>query len=137
MKRFNHFFETQSEYSTIFLRIVTGWRCVAPAWLYITGAKSFDKFSELLNTLHFPIPYIAAHVSIYVQFIGGILILLGLWTRYAAILLTIHFLIIVLTAHLHDTIVNSFAAWALLAMSVSLLFTGGGKFSIDSKIKSH
>jgi putative oxidoreductase len=135
MKKFNTFFERNVAYANILLRVIMGWRCVLPAWLFISGSKPIDKFIQLLTTLHFPVPNICAYISIYTQFVFGILIFFGLWTRPAALLMTIHFLIIVLTAHLHDDIVVSFTAWALLAMSVSLLFAGGGKFSIDSIIR--
>lgn len=131
MKKIDRFFEKRIAYANILVRIIVAWRCIVPAWLFISGAKPTDKFVQLLTSLHFPFPVISAYVSVYAQFICGALILLGLWTRAAAIISIIHFLIIILTAHIHDTIVNSFTPWALLAMSVSLLFTGGGKWSLD------
>jgi uncharacterized membrane protein YphA (DoxX/SURF4 family) len=131
MRKINSFFAARSGYANVLLRIVAAWRCVLPAWLFISGAKPMDKFVGLLTSLHFPVPTACAYISIYTQFICGLLFLLGLWTRPAALLSTVHFLIIIAAVDIHNNIITSFTAWALLAMSVTLLSAGAEKMSLD------
>lgn len=131
MRKLNHFFERRISYAPLILRVIAGWRLISPSLEYVNGKRSMTTFRDLLAALHFPFPLVSAYVSIAAQLIGGLLILVGCWTRPAALVLTINFLIIVLTAHLHDPIVKSFPAWALLAMAAALLFTGAGKLSVD------
>lgn len=137
MRKINNFFEERTGYANVLLRLVVAWRCVAPAWLFVTGEKPINKFEALLSSLHFPFPHMCAYLSIYTQFLCGILFLLGLWTRLAALVSVIHFLIIIATVDIHNNITVSFTAWALLAMSVTLLFAGAGKISLDALISKN
>lgn len=134
MKKIADFLDSKKEYGYIFLRLVFAWRLLIPVWFYFIGVKSMNVFVDLLTKLNFPFPYLSAYTSISIQFIGSLLILIGFYTRLGAFLLVLNFIIVILTAHLHDDIIKSFPAWALLAMAVSILFSGGGRFSIDTII---
>ena len=98
--------------------------------------QKLPQFVNYLTTLGFPFPTAGAFVSTYTEFIGGILLILGLWTRPTAILLIINFAVAVVLAHLiiNDTYQNTFPSANLLAVNVFLLFNGAGKHSVDARL---
>ncbi len=132
LKKLNLFFESRYAFGVIILRVVAGWRLIAGVADYAFGIKPISEVAGFFEQLHIPVPMLSATVSIYVQLVCGILFLIGLWVRPAALIMIVNFIIAILAAHTHDPIEKSFAAWALLAMSVCLLFTGGGKLSLES-----
>jgi putative oxidoreductase len=86
------------------------------------------------ESIYIPVPMISAYVSVYAQFICGILFVLGLWVRPAAIIMAFNFTVAVIAANLDKGIEKSFAAWILFAVSVLFIFTGAGKISLDKTL---
>ena len=136
MNRLDDLFERKRGYGLIFLRLVAGWRLIAGVWEYAIQSNSISEVAAFFTQLHIPLPLISAYVSVYAQLICGALFILGIWVRAAALLMIINFIVAIIAAHLTDPIVKSFSAWALLAISISLLFEGGGRLSVGGKGKS-
>ena len=132
MERLNKYFEKRKDYGAIFLRLVIGWRLIAGVLAYAIQSKPISEVSGYFTELKLPVPVAGAYLSVYAQFICGILFVIGLWVRPAAIVMVINFTIAILAAHLHDSVEKSFAAWVLLGASLFFLFNGAGKISIDS-----
>lgn len=92
------------------------------------------------------LPWLIAFLVIVIEFFGSISLILGLATRIWSSLMTLLFLGIVMTSHLqHGFFMNwfgnqqgeGFEYFILsIAMSVSLIITGSGLYSIDNKIIS-
>ena len=99
-------------------------------------AQNIPEFVAYLTGLGFPFPTPGAYLAAYTEFIGGILLLFGLWTRWASIGLIINFSVAFSMAHLatNDTYQNTFASVNLLAVSIFLLLNGPGKPSIDEGV---
>lgn len=133
MKKLNQFFETRKEYGAIFLRLIIGWRLIAGIFPYVIQSKSINEVIGFFTQLHLPVPMLSAYLSVYAQLICGILYIIGLWVRPAAIILIINFTVAIIAAHLQDSIEKSFAAWVMLAASLFFLFNGAGNISIESK----
>ncbi|WP_337878623.1 DoxX family protein [Rheinheimera sp.] len=72
------------------------------------------------------------------EFFGGLALILGLLTRPAAAALSVAMLVAIFAVHIQNGLFMSNNGYefglALLAASVSLLFSGAGKASIDSLI---
>lgn len=70
------------------------------------------------------------------EFFGGILLILGLFTRFAALNTVVIMTVGILTAHASAFFLPAGMEYALtlLAASLVLLETGGGALSFDSKI---
>ncbi|MCH8956234.1 DoxX family membrane protein [candidate division KSB1 bacterium] len=58
------------------------------------------SFLIFLQNNDFPFPTISAMTSVYVQFFGAILILIGYRIRFASFLLLINFLVAVVFVHI-------------------------------------
>jgi putative oxidoreductase len=133
----NSFFRTKHGYGLLVLRLVAGWRLIAGVWEYALRLKPISEVEGFFTQLHMPFPLAGAYLSVYAQIICGVLFIIGLWVRWAALIMIINFCIALIAAHLNDSIIKSFPAWALLAISVCLLFEGSGKVSLEKKASRH
>ena len=93
----------------------------------------FEKFLAQHGT---PMPLLGALLSVYTQFICGILILLGAFIRWASIPLILNFIAALLIAHRGDSFIGMFPALTMLAAGVLFLCEGAGKFSIDCYLRA-
>lgn len=74
------------------------------------------------------------------EFFGGIALLIGLLTRPAAVVLAFTMIVAILTVHISNGLFMSNNGYefglSLLAISVALAFSGGGRFSLDRALSS-
>lgn len=124
--------ETKLGIGLLLLRVFAGLRIIYGVIDNVISSEKMKEFEGFLTQFNFPFPNISAIVSVYVQLICGILI--GYQTKWASSLLVINFLVAIFMVHLpaNDTIEATTPAVALLVISLSLIFTGSGKFSIDN-----
>jgi putative oxidoreductase len=80
------------------------------------------------------LPYWMGIVSALSEFLGGILILLGLLTRLAAFLITINMLVAVVLVTRHHGYAGSEYALALTVIALMLFFYGAGTLSLDRRL---
>jgi putative oxidoreductase len=122
------------------LRLMFGWE------LFQTGKgklQNIDRFTEFLAHLHIPMPAANAHFVASLECVGGLLLLLGLFSRLIAIPLTINFIVAYITAD-HEALVGFFkdqdaftsaAPFLYLLVSLIILAFGPGFFSLDELIR--
>jgi len=74
------------------------------------------------------------------EFIGGLLLIIGLLVRPAALLLAITMIVAIATVHLQNGLFMSNNGYefglALLAVSIGLIFRGAGSISADSALQA-
>lgn len=126
-------FNANKHIGILVLRIFVGGRLL---YGVIDNIISWDRMIEFANFLEanaFPIPVASAVVSVYVQFFGAILLLVGYKTRLVAVLLMLNFIIAILFVHFraNDTVEDMTPALAMLFGCLTLLFTGAEKTSFD------
>ena len=95
-----------------------------------------DGFSRSLATMGVPAPRPMAALVGGTEFIGGLLILSGTFTRLAAAALSINLVVAIKLAHWKNGIVGQTGyayALALLGSFVGLLLTGPGALSVDGE----
>ena len=136
LRRLDSFFESRKEYANLFLRIVIGWRLIDGTQDNVRSWERMLEFRDFLAAHGTPFPLVAANVSVYAQFICGILYIVGWFVRPAAIVMIINFTAALLIAHIGLTFEQSFDAWMMLAGSIFFLFSGAGKISVDELSKS-
>lgn len=133
LKRLNKFFEPKKDYGVIFLRLIIGWRLVDGTQDNVFSWARMIEFRDFLEQQGVVYPLLAAVVSVYAQFICGLLYMVGLWVRPAALVMIINFIAALIIVHIGTTFQESFAALMMLFGSVFFLFYGAGKLSIDQK----
>jgi putative oxidoreductase len=80
------------------------------------------------------IPYWLGYVSAYTEFVGGILLILGLLTRFAAALVAINMLVAFVFVGIHQGFGMYNYILALAAVGIMLTFYGAGSLALDRKI---
>ena len=85
--------------------------------------------------LGLPNPILMASLAGIGELAGGFLVGVGLITRYAAAVLIVIMLVALFAAHGGKFLSEGLAAFTCLMMSASLLFSGGGKGSLDRVLK--
>lgn len=128
----NSFFEPRKQYGAIFLRVLIGWRLIYGTQDNIFSWERMIEFRNFLEQLGTPFPLLSAQLSVYAQFICGILYIIGLWVRPAAIVMIINFVCALIIAHIGTSFLETFDALVMLFGSIFFLFYGSGKISIDN-----
>ncbi|MFZ0663917.1 MAG: DoxX family protein [Acidobacteriaceae bacterium] len=93
------------------------------------------------GALHHYLRYIAAlglpwwlgYFSAFTEFAGGILLFFGLFTRPVAALVTVDMLVALFAVGIHRGFGMYSYIVALVAITIMLVFTGGGAMSLDRK----
>ncbi len=134
--RLNRFFDERKGYGAFFLRIIIGWRLIEGTQDNVFSWERMLEFSEFLAQHSVAYPLVAANVSVYAQFICGVLYILGLFIRPAAIVMIINFMAALLLVHLGQSFLDAFQALMMLFGSIFFLFNGSGKLSIDDWMAS-
>lgn len=135
VKKLNSFFEPRKDYGVIFLRLLIGWRLIDGTQDNVFSWERMVEFRNFLEQHGVTSPLLAAHVSVYAQFICGILYIVGAFVRPAAMVMIVNFIAALIIAHVGLTFEQSFDALMMLFGSVFFLFYGAGKISVDHAIK--
>jgi putative oxidoreductase len=75
------------------LRLYLGGFLIWGVWDNIASAARMAEFQGFLASLNCPWPALAAPVSVWAQFLVGLLLIPGLLTRWAGLLLSVNFLV--------------------------------------------
>ena len=100
--------------------------------LFLIGLPGF---AVSLAQLGIPAPPVAAVIVTLVEFVGGALLIIGLFARYAAALIAIDMLVAVLTVHLPRGFFNPRGfeyPLTLMVVNLALMLLGAGAWSIDA-----
>jgi putative oxidoreductase len=125
-----NFLERMQPLGLLVLRLVLGAIMIAHGYTKVFGG--LHHHVEIVQSLH--LPGWLAYLSAAAEFGGGILVVVGFLTRFAALCICINMLVAIFGVHLK----NGFTAQgnyqfplALAAIAFSLIFTGAGPISID------
>ena len=131
INRIDRYFESRKDYGAIFLRLIIGWRLIDGTQDNVFSWTRMIEFRDFLQNHGVPLPLVAANVSVYAQFICGILYILGAFIRPAALVMVINFIAALIIAHIGTTFQQSFEALMMLFGSLFFLFYGAGRISVD------
>ena len=125
--------ENMQPFALLVLRAVLGLVMAAHGWLKVDGG--IPAFKGFLVTIGIPgwMGYLAA----YGEFLGGILLIVGLLTRFAAFAIFINMMVAVVKVTFKNGLVGAQGygfSLSLVAMAFALIFFGGGPISLDTAI---
>ena len=86
------------------------------------------EFASFLEHNGFPLPLMSAYVSAYAQFLCGIMIVLGVFVRPAALLMIGNFTVALIMVHWGLPFFENIAPMSMWVGSFFLLVTGPGKW---------
>ncbi len=114
----------------------TAQRYLGPGFVQAMERGSPQAFAQVLEHLRIPNPGAMAVFVGWVEFLGGILLAIGMLTRFAAALLVGNMAVAIQKVHAKQGLVGQGGSefpLALLAASLAILLAGPGKISIDGK----
>lgn len=80
-------------------------------------------------------PEISLGLVVFAEVLCSILIILGLFTRYATIPLMITMLVAVLSVHIDDPFGKMEKGWMYFAVYLGLFLMGAGWYSLDAQLR--
>jgi putative oxidoreductase len=99
-----------------------------------SGARMLE-FRDFLVQNDFPFPLFNAYLSAYAQFICGLLIVAGAFTRPAAAVMVVNFIVALVMVHWTLPFNANISPLAMLFGSLLLLFHGPGAYSVDAALQ--
>ncbi len=132
IERANTFFDKYKDYAEVFIRMIIGFHLIYGTQDNVFSWDRMLEFSKFLANFGFPIPLVSAVVSVYAQFICGILFIVGFQVRIAAVIMIGNFIIALLMVHTDDTYPGAFPAIMMLAGSLYLLFNGSKVLNVNT-----
>lgn len=118
-------------FTLLALRVLTGMFLMWGTWDNITDPARMTEFVGFLRQFNFPVPELMAPLSVWAQFICGALLVAGLFTRWAGLLMAFNFTVGFLMVHLGDDFRGQFPALILIVVSLHFAAAGGGRFAVD------
>lgn len=114
------------------VRIVVGWVFASTGWIKLTH---LPQITENFRALHIPAPEILTPFVSGVEFFGGLMLLFGLLTRFAAVPLMVVMIVAILSAKLEDVdslaTLLGFEEVSYFVMFAWLAIAGPGPVSLD------
>jgi len=127
----NRILENMQPFALLVLRAVLGLVMAAYGWQKVNGGM--NEFKGFLVTIG--IPGWMGYVSAYAELVGGLLLIAGLLTRFAAFAIFINMVVAVVKVTFKNGLVGAQGygfSLALAAMAFALIFYGAGSISLDS-----
>ncbi len=142
MSNLNKILSTNAGFDTLALRIPAAIIFIAHgaqklfAWF---GGYGLEGTGQWMASIGIEPGYQMALLAGSAEFFGGIALLIGLMVRPAALMLAVTMLVAIFSVHFVNGLFMSANGYefalALLAISVALMISGAGKFSVDKLLE--
>lgn len=120
-----------ADFGLLVLRIVVGGHLMFMTQDNVFSWTRMLEFRDFLAQFGFPWPLLCAVLSVAGQFVGGLALVLGLYTRFAGLVIAFNFVVAIWMVDSKQPYPGAFAALALVAVALCLMFTGAGRHSLD------
>ena len=121
-----------SDLTLFALRAVTGAFLIHQTWDNVTSRARMDEFVQFLGQFGFPLPWLLAPLSVAVQFGCGVLLVLGLLTRWAGLLIATNFVVAMVMVHRADDLRGMWPALVLVFLGLHFAAAGSGRLGLDA-----
>ena len=121
-----------SDTTLLGLRVLTGAFLMHETWDNVTSKARMGEFVQFLDQFGFPVPWLLAPLSVVVQFGCGALLILGLLTRVAGLLVAANFVVAVAMVHFAEPFRGWWPALILVFLGLHFAAAGSGKFGLDA-----
>jgi len=132
-----HYLDRLQPLALLLMRLALGAIMVAHGYHKVFGG--LHHHAQMVASLG--LPAWLGYVSAFTEFFGGLLILVGLFTRVAALGVCLDLFVAIWKVHLHNGLIGSpdrpgyeFAI-AAFALAFAIIFFGGGPIAIDHVLR--
>ena len=128
-----------TDIAVLLLRLYLGGFLIWGVWDNITSAERMAEFAGFLTAIGSPLPELAAPVSVGAQFLVGVLLIPGVLTRWAGMLLAVNFLVAVALIGTSEGIFpvvtrELFGPMMCVLAGLVLATHGAGRWSVDRRL---
>lgn len=124
-------FGKSGDWGTLPLRVALGIIFMAHGYQKLFGGQ-FEATAGFFEKVGIPAPEFFAAVVGITEFFGGLLVLIGLLTRYASSFLAVVMIVAIIKVKAAKGLVGGYELdLALLGMCVALIILGGRNFSLE------
>ncbi|WP_425391166.1 DoxX family protein [Ekhidna sp.] len=123
-------------YADLPIRLTVGFHLIYGTQDNVFSWERMIEFEKFLEAFGMPLPLVAAVVSVYAQFICGILFIVGWKVRLTGLVMVFNFIVAILLVHLNDPYPNVYPAISILSGSLFLVLYGEGKLSLDDRLNT-
>lgn len=128
-----------TDIAVLLLRLYLGGFLMWGVWDNITSAERMAEFAGFLTAIGSPLPELAAPVSVGAQFLVGVLLIPGVLTRWAGMLLAVNFLVAVALIGTSEGIFPDvtrelFGPMMCVLAGLVLATHGAGRWSVDRRL---
>lgn len=116
----------------LILRLALGLSMTVHGYQKVVPHGALNHYAHYIVTLG--IPYWLGYVSAFTEFVGGMLLVIGLLTRFAAALVAINMLVALFAVGIHQGFGIYNYIVALAAIAIMLVSYGAGAMALDRKI---
>jgi len=113
------------------MRLALGLSMSVHGYQKVVPHGALQHFAHYVTTLG--MPFWLGCVSAFVEFLGGVLLVIGFLTRVAAALVAINLTVALVTVGIHAGFGIYNYIFALVALGVMITFYGGGALALDRK----
>jgi putative oxidoreductase len=133
------YFDKHRDWMILAARVLMMLLMVRFGWSKIS---SVSHTIQLMSMYGLPLPGVAATLAILAECGGGVLLIIGFWTRPLALLLAVYTLGTALVAHRYWTMsgsemmqnmINFYKNLSIIGGLVLLAVTGAGRYSVDGQ----
>lgn len=114
-------------------RLATGAFLIDGVWDNVTIGARMAEFVAFMRAHDFPLPHLLAPFSVYTQLAAGFLLVLGLATRWAGLILVATFLVALWMVHWNQPLRDWWPALALVVLGLIFATRGGGRYALDAR----
>jgi putative oxidoreductase len=124
-------------FAPLVVRVIVGIIMAAHGWQKLTQTGPANFGGQMLSGMGVPLPVFMGYVVTFVELFSGILLILGLLSRLAALLLTIDLVVAILLVKVNVGLLSGSSGTgaeldlALIAGLLVILLAGPGKLSLD------
>ena len=119
------------------LRVVTGFSFLYHGWSKVFGEMGVGGFTGMLEGLGVPMASLVSYLVSYGELLGGIALILGVFTHWVSKIYIIIMLGAIFLVHLQNgyNVMAGGYEYQLLVLVVGVFFmtNGAGKYSLDAK----
>lgn len=120
--------------SQLGLRLLTGAFLMHETLDNIVSGARMQEFVAFMTQFGFPAPNLMAPLGVWVQFISGALLALGLLTRWAGLAIAATFVVAVVMVHWAEPFRGWWPATVLVFIGAHFATHGPGRFSLDRRL---
>jgi putative oxidoreductase len=108
-----------------------GYQKLSPpgGWTHGAALGGMRHFAHYVATLH--LPAWLGYVSVLTEFLGGLLLIAGLLTRFAALMIAGNMLVAYFAVNIHERYTDQQLTLVLFATACMLVFYGPGALAAD------